>query len=95
MRKAFFSVLFSFILCAALAVQVQAKEFILMASTIGLASESEKFPKANHQDAMKLVQWFTSLDKGQKLIVDFGIDTHGSQLFFPNSPEWQALQGKN
>ena len=35
MRKAFFSVLFSFILCAALAVQVQAKDFVLMASTIG------------------------------------------------------------
>jgi tungstate transport system substrate-binding protein len=57
--------------------------------------DPKKFPKANYKDAMKFVQWLTSPDKGQKLIVDFGIDTYGSPLFFPNSPEWQALQGKN
>jgi len=54
----------------------------------------KKFPRANYKDAMKFVQWLTSPEKGQKLIVDFGVDTYGSPLFFPNSLEWQALQGK-
>lgn len=54
----------------------------------------KKFPKAHYQDAMKFVQWLTSPEHGQKVIVDFGIDTYGSPLFFPNSMEWQALQGK-
>ncbi|MHC1697376.1 MAG: substrate-binding domain-containing protein [Geobacteraceae bacterium] len=54
----------------------------------------KKFPKANYKDAMKFVQWLTSPEKGQKVIVDFGIDQYGSPLFFPNSPEWQALQAK-
>jgi len=54
----------------------------------------KKFPKANYQDAMEFVTWLTDPNKGQKIIVDFGMDKYGSPLFFPNSPEWQALQGK-
>ncbi|MDD2320203.1 MAG: substrate-binding domain-containing protein [Geobacteraceae bacterium] len=54
----------------------------------------KKFPKANYEDAMKFVTWLTDPNKGQKIIVDFGMDKYGSPLFFPNSPEWQALQGK-
>lgn len=53
-----------------------------------------KFPKANYRDAMKFVRWLASPEKGQKVIVDFGVDTFGSPLFFPNSAEWQALQNK-
>ncbi len=54
----------------------------------------KKFPKANYDDAMKFVKWLTDPNRGQKIIVDFGMDKYGSPLFFPNSPEWQALQGK-
>jgi tungstate transport system substrate-binding protein len=54
----------------------------------------KKFPKANYTDAMKFVQWLTAPEKGQKIIVDFGVDKYGSPLFFPNSTEWQSLQGK-
>jgi tungstate transport system substrate-binding protein len=54
----------------------------------------KKFPKANYTDAMKFVQWLTAPEKGQKIIVDFGVDKYGSPLFFPNSTQWQALQGK-
>jgi tungstate transport system substrate-binding protein len=54
----------------------------------------KKFPKANYKEAMKFISWLTDPNKGQKLIVDFGMDKYGSPLFFPDSPEWQALQGK-
>jgi tungstate transport system substrate-binding protein len=54
----------------------------------------KKFPKANYAEAMKFVQWLTAPEKGQKIIVDFGVDKYGSPLFFPNSTQWQALQGK-
>jgi tungstate transport system substrate-binding protein len=54
----------------------------------------KKLPKANLTDTTKFVKWLTNPEKGQKLIVDFGVDTYGSPLFFPNSNEWQALQAK-
>jgi tungstate transport system substrate-binding protein len=54
----------------------------------------KKFPKANYKEAMEFVKWLADPNKGQKIIVDFGMDKYGSPLFFPNSPEWQALQGK-
>jgi tungstate transport system substrate-binding protein len=54
----------------------------------------KKFPRANYKDAMKFISWMTDPKKGQKVIVDFGVDKYGSPLFFPNSQQWQALQGK-
>ncbi|HOP41481.1 MAG TPA: substrate-binding domain-containing protein [Geobacteraceae bacterium] len=54
--------------------------------------DPKKFPKANYKEAMKFISWLTDPDKGQKLIVDFGMDKYGSPLFFPNSPQWQTLQ---
>jgi len=54
----------------------------------------KKFPRANYKDAMKFIEWMTAPEKGQKIIVDFGVDKYGSPLFFPNSTQWQALQGK-
>ncbi len=54
----------------------------------------KKLPKANLKDTMKFVKWLTHPEKGQKLIVDFGVDKYGSPLFFPNSREWQALQAR-
>lgn len=54
----------------------------------------KKFPKANYKDAIKFVKWLTDPEKGQKIIVEFGVDKYGSPLFFPNSAAWQALQTK-
>jgi len=54
----------------------------------------KKFPTVNHKDAMKFVTWLTDPEKGQKVIVDFGVDKYGSPLFFPNSTQWQSLQAK-
>ena len=53
----------------------------------------QKFPKVNYEDAMTFVKWLTAVDKGQKIIRDFGKDKYGSPLFFPNSKEWRASQG--
>jgi len=54
----------------------------------------QKLPKANYEDAMTFVKWLTSPEKGQKIIRDFGKDKYGAPLFFPNSKEWRASQGK-
>jgi len=53
----------------------------------------QKFPRVNHEDALKFVQWLTSLEKGQKIVEDFGRDKYGSPLFFPNSKEWREAKG--
>lgn len=54
----------------------------------------QKFPRANHADTMRFVQWLTDPERGQKIIQDFGKDKYGSPLFFPNSKEWRQTQGK-
>lgn len=53
-----------------------------------------KFPSVNNKDTMKFVKWLTDPEKGQKIIVEFGVDKYGSPLFFPNSTQWQTLQAK-
>jgi len=54
----------------------------------------KKFPTVNHKDTMKFVKWLTDPEKGQKVIVEFGVERYGSPLFFPNSTQWQALQAE-
>ncbi|MDD3295426.1 MAG: substrate-binding domain-containing protein [Geobacteraceae bacterium] len=76
-----------------LAVLVERDEALLNFISI-IPINPKKFPKANYKDAMKFVQWLTDPEKGQKIIVDFGVDKYGSPLFFPNSTQWQTLQGK-
>lgn len=76
-----------------LAILVEKDEVLLNFISI-IPINPKKFPKANYKDAMKFVQWLTDPEKGQKIIVDFGVDKYGSPLFFPNSTQWQALQGK-
>ncbi len=76
-----------------LAVLVERDEALLNFISI-IPINPKKFPKANYKDAMKFVQWLTDPEKGQKIIVDFGVDKYGSPLFFPNSTQWQALKGK-
>jgi tungstate transport system substrate-binding protein len=53
----------------------------------------KKFERVNYNDTMTFVKWLTSLEKGQKIIRDFGKDKYGSPLFFPNSKEWRDSQG--
>ena len=53
----------------------------------------KKFPRANYKDTMTFVKWLTDPNKGQKIIRDFGKDTYGSPLFFPNSKEWRKKKG--
>lgn len=76
-----------------LAILVEKDEALLNFISV-IPVNPKKFPKTNYKDAMTFVQWLTSPEKGQKLIVDFGMDTFGSPLFFPNSPEWQKLQAQ-
>jgi tungstate transport system substrate-binding protein len=53
----------------------------------------KKFPRVNHGDALQLVKWLTSPEKGQRIVRDFGRDKYGSPLFFPNSQGWREAQG--
>jgi tungstate transport system substrate-binding protein len=49
----------------------------------------KKFQRANYKDAMTFIQWLTAPDKGQKIIENFGKDTYGMPLFFPESIQWK------
>lgn len=49
----------------------------------------KKFPNTNLKDAMIFVNWLTAVDKGQKIIQEFGKDRYGASLFFPNSKQWK------
>jgi tungstate transport system substrate-binding protein len=53
-----------------------------------------KFPKVHHQEALTFVSWLTDPNKGQQIVRDFGKDKYGSPLFFPDSEQWKAAQGK-
>jgi len=53
-----------------------------------------KFPKVNRAGAMQFIAWMTAVDKGQRLIRDFGKDKYGEPMFFPNSAAWRKSQGK-
>lgn len=49
----------------------------------------KKFPNTNINDAMVFVNWLTAVDKGQRIIQEFGMDRYGASLFFPNSKQWK------
>jgi tungstate transport system substrate-binding protein len=78
----------------ALAILVEGDEALL--NFISLIPVSQKkFPGVNAADTATFVGWLTSSDKGQKVVRDFGKDTYGAPLFFPNSAEWKDQQLKN
>ncbi len=54
----------------------------------------KKFPQVNYEDTMVFVKWLTAPDKGQKIVQSFGVEKYGAPMFFPNSSEWKASQGK-
>jgi tungstate transport system substrate-binding protein len=76
-----------------LAILVEKDEALLNYMTL-IPVNPQKFPKVNYGDVMVFVKWLTSPGKGQKIIRDFGKEKYGSSLFFPNSKEWNSLQGK-
>ncbi len=49
-----------------------------------------KFPQVRHAEAMQFVEWLQGRE-AQTIIRDFGKDTYGEPLFFPNSPEGKKL----
>jgi tungstate transport system substrate-binding protein len=75
-----------------LAVLVEKDEVLLNFISL-IPVNPQKFPKVNHGDTLKFVQWLTSPEKGQKIIEGFGRDKFGSPLFFPNSKEWREAKG--
>jgi tungstate transport system substrate-binding protein len=76
-----------------LAILVEKDEALLNFMSL-IPVDPKKFPKVNYVEAMAFVKWLTAPDKGQKIIRDFGKEKYGSPLFFPNSKEWNAQQGK-
>ncbi len=54
----------------------------------------KKFPKVHYAETMMFVKWLTAPEKGQRIIRDFGKETYGSPLFFPNSKEWRSTRGQ-
>lgn len=76
-----------------LAVLVEKDEALLNFITL-IPINQKKFPNANYEDAMKYVKWLTAPDKGQKIVQEFGKEKYGAPMFFPNSDEWKAVQGK-
>ncbi len=49
-----------------------------------------KFPQVHHAETMQFVDWLQGRE-AQLIIRDFGKDTYGEPLFFPNSPEGKKL----
>jgi tungstate transport system substrate-binding protein len=55
---------------------------------------ASRFWRVNGTEAMQFVYWMTAVDKGQKIIRDFGKDKYGAPMFFPNSDAWRKKMGK-
>ena len=56
-----------------------------------LAVNPEKHPNVNAALAAQFVEWLTSVEV-QQLIGEYGVETFGQPLFYPNSAQWQASQ---
>ena len=52
----------------------------------------KRFPEVSHGNAMRFIRWLTDPQKGQLVIRDFGKESFGEPLFFPNSKEWRGTQ---
>ena len=49
----------------------------------------DKFPGLNVAEALAFSDWLCG-DEAQGIIKEFGVDTYGQPLFFPNSDVWKA-----
>lgn len=54
----------------------------------------KKFPKVNSEGTLAFIAWLTAVDKGQKLISEYGKEKYGSALFFPDSRQWHEKNKK-
>ena len=55
---------------------------------------ASKFWRVNGTAALQFVYWATAVDKGQRIIRDFGKEKYGAPMFFPNSDAWRKKTGK-
>ena len=69
-----------------LAILVEGDEILLNYISV-IPVSAKKFPRVNEEDTKTFVRWLASVEKGQKIISNFGKDKYGSPLFFPNSKE--------
>ena len=72
-----------------LAVLVEGDEVLLNHISL-IPVNPAKCPRANLKDATAFLDWLTAVDKGQKLIAEFGKDKYGQALFIPESKGWTA-----
>jgi tungstate transport system substrate-binding protein len=71
-----------------LAVLVEGDEVLLNHISL-IPVNPAKCPKANLRDAMIFLDWLTAVDKGQRLIAEFGKTRYGQPLFIPESKAWK------
>lgn len=74
-----------------LAILVEGDEVLLNHISL-IPVNPAKFPKVNLKDAMTFLEWLTAVDRGQKLIADFGKEKYGQPLFIPESKAWKAAR---
>jgi tungstate transport system substrate-binding protein len=77
----------------ALQILVEGDEALLNRISLIPVSQ-QKFPRVNVQDSAAFVKWLSNPDKGQKIVAEFGKETFGQPLFFPDSKEWRARAAK-
>lgn len=76
-----------------LAILVQNDEAMLNFISL-IPVNASRFWRVNGTGAMQFVYWMTAVDKGQKIIRDFGKKKYGAPMFFPNSDAWRKKTGK-
>jgi tungstate transport system substrate-binding protein len=54
----------------------------------------QKCSRVRAKDAAVFVKWLVDPQKGQMIIRDFGKETYGGPLFFPDSEAWRKTGGK-
>lgn len=74
-----------------LAILVEGDEALLNRISL-IPVNPKKFPKVNHDETLRFVAWLTAPNGGQKIIEQFGKETYGSPLFFPDSRAWHAAK---
>ncbi len=76
-----------------LAILVEKDEAMLNFMSL-IPVNASKFWRVNGTAALQFVNWMTAVDKGQKIIRDFGKDKYGAPMFFPNSDAWRKKMAK-
>jgi len=72
-----------------LAVLVEGDEVLLNHISLILVNPA-KCPRVDLKAATAFLDWLTAVDKGQKLIAEFGKAEYGQALFIPESRAWMA-----